>query len=220
MRALAIALLLTVCPFSYGQSHIFLSLHDVQRWQQLSYNNIPANEIQFSDNRLTIQVDSSASPLIYPFSQPRHIQLLSMNLSVDGYLNLQEQRQGEGNSDDFIFRIGVVYEGDKRLNAFQKAFAPDWIQTLFRLAPENTGVGYIHFFNVYSDDRLSLSQRIHPASELIAENFQIKRSDGQMLLEFQPETDQKVLALWISSDGDDTASNYQIELSNLSVQSK
>ena len=220
MKNLVVLLLIAFCPYSYGQTQTVLPLQNTQQWQQLRYDNIPANQIDFSDNVLTIQVTSSASPLIYPFSQPLSIQSLSMNLSINGYLNLSEQQQGEANSDDFIFRMGVVYEGDKKLNVWQKTFAPDWVQTLFQLAPENTGVDHINFFTVYSDDRLSLSQRIHPASELIIENFEVKRSGNQMKLEFHPKADQNILALWVSSDGDDTDSSYQITLSNLSVQTR
>ena len=220
MKHLVALLLIAACPYSYGQAQTVFPLQNIQRWQQLSYDNIPANQISFSDNALTIQVTSSASPLIYPFSQPLNIQSLSMRLSINGYINLSEQQQGEANSDDFIFRMGVVYEGDKKLNALQKAFAPDWVQTLFQLAPENTGVDHINFFTVYSDDRLSLSQRTHPASELIIEHFDVKRSGNLMELEFHPEANQNIVALWISSDGDDTDSNYQITLSNLSVQTR
>ncbi|OED48061.1 hypothetical protein ACH42_02720 [Endozoicomonas sp. (ex Bugula neritina AB1)] len=220
MKALVIALLLTVCSFSYGQTKVLKPLQHQQQWQLLSYDDMPSNQVQFSNNRLIIDVNNSASPLIYPLSQPLKIQTLSMSLSVDGYLNLHGKQQGEENADDFIFRIGVVYEGHKQLSGFQKLFAPEWVQSLFQLAPKNTGINYIHFFNVYSDDRLSSTQRTHPASELIVESFAVKRSENTMQLEFQPDTNQTILALWISSDGDNTSSHYQVTLSNLLVQTK
>ena len=219
MKALLLSLLI-ISPLVNGQTPTFAPLKDQQQWQLLNYDGIPANQVQFSPNSLTIKVNQSASPLIYPLPKPLLIDALSMNLSINGQLNLSEHPQGESQADDFIFRIGVVYQGNRQLSLFQKAFAPKWVQTLFQLAPTDTGISYIHFFNVYSDDRLSSSRRTHPASELIVEDFEIRRTGNQMSLKFQPETNKKVLALWISSDGDDTASNYQITLRNLIVQSQ
>lgn len=196
---------------------MLLPIDDRPQWQTLSYKNIPANQVRFADNALIIQVDGSASPLIYPFSQPLRADSIAMRLSVDGYLNLDGQKQGESGADDFVFRLGVVYRGDKRLSTWQHVFAPEWVKTLFRLAPEDTGIDYIGFFNVYSDDRLAARQRSHPSSNLIIEQFVSKRSDDPMLLQFYPNKEQDILALWISSDGDDTDSSYLINLSDLQV---
>ena len=177
--------------------------------------------MEFSKNSLRIDVDGSASPIIYPFETPRSLHSISLDLKVDGSLNLNDQLQGSSGGDDFVFRLGVVYEGDQTLNFFQRAIAAKWVKTLFDLAPDGTGVDHIAFFNVFSDHRLAGEERYHPASELMKEMFVEPVMEGETVsLKWAPDTDKRVLGLWISSDGDDTDSSYSVEISQLKLLGK
>ncbi len=188
-------------------------------WQLLSYSSIPANTVSFGDNTMTLAVNQSASPVIFPLSRPVTLQDIRLQFSVDGQLNLADKKQGAKGADDFLFRLGVVYEGERTMNAFQRAFAPEWVTTLFDLAPEDMGVDSITFYNVYSDDRLTGKERQHPASDLLNEIFFQERPENHQTVDmtFSPDTDKKILALWISSDGDDTGSSYSVTLKNLEL---
>ena len=148
---------------------------------------------------------------------------VSVDLVVEGELRLKPNRQGEEGNDDFLMRLGIVYEGDQTLGFFQRAVAPAWITTLFDLAPEGTGVDRIQFFTVFSDPRLENTERVHPLAELMSEKnalFAPARNDKprELKLEFTSEGDRKVLALWISTDGDDTASNFKVRIRRLLLQ--
>ena len=188
-----------------------------ERWEFLSFREIPANDVSFVDGAMVIDVNQSSSPLIYPLDQPVNIDKITLNLEVDGELNLAEQQQGEKGADDFVFRLGVVYAGDRQLTGFQKVMAPEWVKRLFQLAPDASGVDRIHFFNVYSDDRLAGEERIHPLSELITEQFSVRRSSKPLSLNLKPRDDKKIVALWISSDGDDTDSSFRVTLKDLTL---
>ena len=140
---------------------------------------------------------------------------LLFKASLKGKVNYQKS-QGEKGSDDFSLRVGVVYEGDKTLNFFQKAIAANWIVTLFELAPEGTGVSQINFYNTFQDKKLRDTKREHPLSDLLIENFvaDISKSDSvDVKVPLNPS--KKILALWISSDGDDTSSKYEVRLSKI-----
>ncbi len=188
------------------------------RWQLLSYSRIPANEVDFSDDEMVISVNSSASPVIYPLKTPALLTQISVELSVEGVLNKTEKLQGGKGADDFLFRLGVVYEGDQTLGFFQRTLAADWVKKLFSLAPKGTGVSHIAFHNLYSDSRLMDQSRVHPASHLLTEDFVAPSGKYPLTFTITPEPQKKVLALWISSDGDDTQSRYKVRLKDFVVQ--
>ncbi|MRI32904.1 hypothetical protein EOPP23_07890 [Endozoicomonas sp. OPT23] len=193
-------------------------LSNPDRWLLLEYSSLEPNKVEFSDNRMLIEVDNSASPIIYPFDSPQSLEAISLKLKLDGQLMLEKPLQGSKGNDDFVFRLGVVYEGEQTLNFFQKAIAAKWVKQLFALAPKGTGVDHISFFNVYSDDRLAGKDRTHPASDLMKETFQDTLAEGKAVsFQWHPDPEKKVLGLWISSDGDDTDSNYSVEISDLQL---
>ncbi|MDD0852763.1 hypothetical protein HBN50_06630 [Halobacteriovorax sp. GB3] len=187
-------------------------------WQILKYSSLKENTISFDKDLLTIGVDSSASPLIYPLSAATSFKKLHFKGHIKGTLNLKE-KQGDKGADDFLVRVGVVYEGEQTLNFFQKAIAAKWITTLFELAPSGSGVSYIQFFNLYDDDRLKDQRRTHPQSELLKESFVAKASD-QFDITVDLDPTKKVLALWLSSDGDDTNSRFQVQFEQIKLLSK
>lgn len=190
-------------------------------WQVLQYSSLPAHTVNFGVDGLSIEVDKSASPIIYPLT-PRTVTKVAVDLVVEGELRLKPARQGEEGNDDFLMRLGIVYEGDQTLGFFQRAVAPTWITTLFDLAPEGTGVDRIQFFTVFSDPELGNTERVHPLAELMREKNVLfapakNNPPRELTLEFTPEADRKVLALWISTDGDDTASTFKVLIRRLSL---
>ena len=160
-------------PLLLAEKMASISFNSSQ-WQQLKFKNINSNQVEFLKDGLLIKIDRSASPLISPLKNPKRLSKLNLQLDISGNLNLSKQLQGSKNNDDFLFRIGLVYEGEKTLNFFQKMIAPKWIQTLYSLSQGQGGIKNVVFYNVYSDDRLAKKQRIHPQSELILEKFEIK----------------------------------------------
>lgn len=187
-------------------------------WQILQYSSIPANAVKFCEQGLLIRVDASASPLIYPLS-PRQVNTVTFSIEIEGDLNLGRVPQGSKRGDDFLFRLGLVYEGDRTAGFFERHFAADWVTTLFDLAPENTGIDKIDFYNVYSDPRLANKHREHPLSDLVHENFRFAApEDGKLSGKIHTHNNERVLALWISSDGDDTDSQYQVRIKEIILE--
>ena len=208
--------------------NIFLSamflipLNHKGSWQTLSFSNIPDHKINFSKSGLMIDVNQSAMPLIYPFNELKEISALHISLEAKGLPQLIKNRlQGEGQNDDFALRVGLVIAGPKKLNWFQRTLAASWVTTLYDLAPEGTGIDHIQFYNAVEDKSLLGTQRVHPKShKLIKENYywHLDKS-GPHNLKINFKTPKKALALWISTDGDDTRSKYQIQIKSLSITS-
>jgi hypothetical protein len=194
---------------------------DKQHWQALEYNNIRANRVSQVEQGLQIQVDGSASPLIYVFDQPQTIREISV-MGAMGRLPVIPQglKQGEKGADDFPFRLGLVLEGDKKLNFPQKLIAAQWVKILFDLAPDDAGIDRIMFLNLANPGTGQSEKTQHEHSggkDLFTETI-IKQvaADENFDFSYTLPMPEKVLALWISSDGDDTGSNYVLTVNSIS----
>lgn len=190
----------------------------VEKWQVLEYSSIKANKVNSDGASLTIEVNNSASPLIFPLSSPQRVKNIGLNVEFEGALKLKESQQGSQGNDDFLFRLGLVFEGEQTLGFLKRTFAPAWVKKLFSLAPEGTGVDHISFYNVYSDSSLKDTERTHPQSDLLKERFIMKPDEkGKVEASFPVNIEKRVLALWISSDGDDTASQFSATIKKLQL---
>lgn len=190
-----------------------------KNWQVLKYRKIEPNQVSFSGQGLVLKVKNSASPIIYPL--PKIMKLSSVRILgvIQGSLKLPEKiAQGEKGADDYQVRIGLVVKGEKSLNFVQKAVAADWVITLFNLAPKGVGVDHILFLNGTHIAEHVGAKREHPASDLIKEQVVWRLPEnGKFDLKHDFKKAPEVLALWLSSDGDDSQSEYQIQFQKIEL---
>lgn len=198
---------------------IALPVQQAENWQLLEYNRLKANEVTFTREGMMVAVDGSASPIIYPLDNPKMVTGVAVTGNLSNLLNLAAYTQGEQVSDDFSLKVGLVVAGDKTLNPLQRMFSAKWIKTLFDLAPEGAGVERIYFLNAVQHSNLLGQQRQHPLSELIYENnVWLLDKPGDFSLNYQLENPQRVIAIWLSIDGDDTRSRYTTTISSLVLE--
>jgi hypothetical protein len=168
---------------------------------------------------MTVNVAGSASPIIYPLDQPRLVRRVEVTGSLSELLALDANKQGLEGSDDFSLKIGLVVAGDKTLNGFQKLFSANWIATLFELAPQGSGVENIYFLNAVQGNTMLGQQRQHPLSDLIYENnVWLLDKPGNFSMSYTLDKPRKVIAIWLSIDGDDSRSNYSTMISSLRLE--
>lgn len=206
--------------FSLCASAIEIPLQLDSHWHALNYRSIAANSFSQTDKGLRIDVQASASPLIFTFDQPIDLQNIRVTGKMGGLPDIPGglQQGGEG-ADDFPFRLGLVLEGDKTLNYAQKLIAPKWVKTLYSLAPAGTGVDHVLFLNLANPGTLNWKAREHPGSKGLFKETIVKHIEANMPFEMHYTLPQSkpVLALWISTDGDDTGSSYSIDLHSISI---
>ena len=193
---------------------------DSEKWHSLNFSSIPANEVDFSSQKISIKVNQSASPLIYSMvDQPLSVKKLSIKGSVSGLVNIQSPgQQGQENFDDFNLRLGLVLLGDNTLRWYQRAVAANWVKELFKLAPEGQGIEHIYFLNAVLDPSLQYQKRTHPLSEYIREDYVwVMNQTGPFSYSYEFESPKEIGALWISVDGDDTNSQFDIEIESISI---
>ena len=195
---------------------IALPLQQTDNWQLLEYNRLDANEVTFTREGMKVKVDQSASPIIYPLDGPKTVTRVSVTGNLSNLLDVTPDVQGQKDHDDFSLKIGLVVAGEKTLNPVQKLFSAKWIKTLFDLAPEGTGVDRIYFLNAVQHENLLGQQRQHPLSDLIYENnVWLLDTSGDFSLDYRLESPQKIIAIWLSIDGDDTKSRYTTTINSL-----
>ena len=198
---------------------LLIPLGDPSVWQDLAFRNIPKNTVTHQNQTMHIRVNRSASPLIYPLAHSMEVSKFKAVLKIDGQVKAVASR-GEW-EEDSVFRLGLVVKGTQHLNMLQKMVAPSWVVKLFSLAPPDAGIDRIVFFNVASQPELIGKVRIHPKSELMEERVVAavaSQSQNDLVLEHTLQKPLSVVAIWISIDGDDTKSDFQVDLKSLILE--
>jgi len=212
-----ILILLSWLPGQIQAGEIDLS---VEQWQLLEYHGIPGHALSQAGDRLHIAVKRSASPVVQAFSTPLQATRLHIRAYIDGSVDLAGLPNGvvQGNQsfDDFRLRVGIIYEGNTTLDPFQLSIAPAWVRYLYRIVPEGTGIDHVEFLNSWTDHRLAGQQRQHPATPLWRERFLLETDpSGKINQTVMLEHDAQILGVWISSDGDDTGSCFNVYIEEL-----
>jgi len=193
-------------------------------WKTITYDKIKPSEIMFSGQKLQIKVKSSASPVIYKFPTPSRIARLTCSGRLDALPSMNSAGvQGDAKSDDFALRVGLVLAGTRKLNGFERLFAPQWVKDLQRFYSETQfGFGGLQLFLLANAPGPAWETRVHPKSSLIREQIiQRLSAPGDFSLKFDiPDSNQKVLGLWVGADGDDTKSTFSIDIDRLEVEFK
>lgn len=198
-----------------------LPLNEQAKWQVLQYSSLPPHRIRFSKAGLEMAVEGSAMPLIYPLPEPVRVASIRVKGRVEGTLRVPPQRQGEKNFDDYVFRIGLVEPGERTLNFVQRQLAAAWVRKLFELAPKGSGISKIHFFNVGTENVQIGRQRQHPLSDLIMEKVvAVPRADGRFDFAHTLDRPLDAIAVWLSSDGDDSGSKFTVLVEQIELEGR
>ncbi|MCB0422601.1 MAG: hypothetical protein KDD61_16485, partial [Bdellovibrionales bacterium] len=84
---------------------------------------------------------------------------------------------------------------------------------------EGAGIDKIYFFNLVDQEALKGSERQHPLSEYIHEkNVWFQNEEGPFEFTHTLNKPLKILAIWISIDGDDTKSSFETSLSEIKLE--
>lgn len=193
-------------------------VHDSAGWENLHYRRLAPNQVEFTPAGVRIKVRASASPLIYPLATPRRVSKVRVRLRLSG--PLATPPDGNKWDEDSRFRLGLVISGEKRLSVWAKAAAPAWVKRLYSLAPRGGGIDRIVFLMMGRSPAKVGATRRHPSSELIEERiaWTVDDTDGALRLDSVVDPPLAVSALWISADGDDTGSAYDLLVESIEME--
>lgn len=195
-----------------------IPLDQASQWQSLQFSSIPANKVSHSSDKLTINVNKSASPLIYPFKESKSIKSVSARFTVEGnpFKFKEKNTQGSKGNDDFVFRLGLVKKGDKTLNWMQRQVAAPWVLKMHSLATKGSGIDSILFLTAVQQKKLIGQSRVHPLSEYFIEEYLVSAEPGKEVhMEKSFDQNIDVVGLWISADGDQTQAKFKVTIKEL-----
>lgn len=185
-----------------------------QNWVSLSYSKIKANKVTFKESEMLIEVQKSAGPLVHKLEKPVRVS----GFSIKGKLAGTKIAETAPFDEDSILRVGLVATGAKTLNWTKRMFAADWVKKLFSLAPRGTGLDKIYFFNVTDRRGLLNKSRSHPQSDLIEEQVvHVVEKTGAFQFQWTLQPAVETAAIWLSSDGDDTKSEFTLSVSEINL---
>lgn len=186
-------------------------------WLDLKFSKIKPNVVERSESGTLVKVDSSASPLIHGFGKIIAINGLEAEIEIKGTLNKMEGWKDF--EEDSILRIGVVAEGPEKLGTMGKLFAPAWVKQMFALAPDGSGLDKIYFYSVTSRDELMGKSRQHPKSKFMHEEYAFLAGKGTgpetVVIKKSFEKPIPAAGIWLSIDGDDSKSKFEVKIKSL-----
>ena len=183
--------------------------------------NAKTNQVQFQNDGISIEVDNSASPLIYPFKKSIKAKKLFVKAEFIGGLPKMQDNitQGMGKYDDFILRMGLIYQGDDRLNWLQRQFAPTWLVEMEKLLPDSMGIKEVRFYTTCLQERVLNKPRRHMLhSKLIEECVTLVKQPGDFSLVKELNTETPVIGLWIASDADEMGHKFRLKIKEIKIE--
>lgn len=213
----AVALLAVLAGVCAAAQAVEVEVGNLDRWISLNYSGIEANEVSLDGGRLAIGVNGSASPLVYRFDEPVDATGLTVKAEWAGALTIPDGAvQGEPNADDFVLKVGIVEAGDRTLSWLERRFAAEWIRELYALAPEGSGIERILFLSTTRSKAQVGSARRHPLSDLLHERrVTYLEQPGTFSMTHRFDKPVRALGLWISADGDDTGSAFEVRIDEI-----
>lgn len=188
-------------------------------WKIERFSSGPQNSVSASSAGLKIAVKKSASPLIYPLPQAKRLSGFRVSGKFQGLPKVSDvSKQGERGHDDFPLRVGFLVPGEKKLSGLARLVAASWVKRLYEQVPEGTGLESVHFYNVTQDSKRLGLRREHPSSTLLKEEyFAVVEKDGDFRYDMSFPQSIDAVGVWISVDGDDTKSEFEVTISELGL---
>jgi hypothetical protein len=186
---------------------VVLPLQGAQ-WMDLQYSDLKNNKVSMGE-KISIQVNESASPLFHVFDKRKKIS----KVYVEGKVKIEKNIDPK--ADDSYFQLGIIEHGNYKANAVARWFLPKWLKTLLELN-RDAGLGDIHFYGV--TDQTTLGKKKETAVTDIDMSFQnLSKIDdkGRFKLEVPVKTGNDIIGFWLRSDGDDSKAKFDVTIESI-----
>lgn len=174
----------------------------------LKYSKLKPNLVKI-EKAVTIEVDESASPLFYKFSEIKKHE----SLKVAGAVEISQPLSSE--EKDAYFQVGIIYEGDYKPGWLVRKILPEWLLTVMSLNDQYglSAVDFNHF-----QKETGFKEKTDNVRDIELNFVQVRQisDDGQFAADFKLR-DKKVLGLWLRSDGDDHRGKFTVVVSKLEI---
>jgi hypothetical protein len=200
---------------------LILPLSPQSLWKPITFEGVPKNEVHYSKDKVKIKVQNSASPLIYPFDEPKKVAGLSVEAELLGTLPRLPQGKAQGlkETDDYVLRIGLILKGDSKLNWMQRQIAPSWLVEMERLVPEPYGIKHVEFFTTCLNSNRKGKRQAHYMNEKLQETCVTPLTNsGKFKIEKDFSESFEVLGLWVAADADQLKNQFEVVIHKIELK--
>lgn len=196
-----------------------LPVNNLSSWQQEAFSKKTSNQFSVENAALLVSVKKSASPLFFKMPEIKKIKGFKIIGEFKSLPTFKDVGlQGKKGSDDYPLRIGFVVLGKKTLTGLYRLVAAQWVKRIYSLLPKGSGLDRIEFFNISQNAAELGVKRTHYSSDLLHETIiAIQKNPGAFSVEHSLKEPIDTIAIWISIDGDDTLSDYNVSLSAIEL---
>ncbi len=190
------------------------------RWKNYTFNDIKPNQVAFTEKAVTLTVDNSASPLLFNLPETLNTTSIRVSASLQGALRPipQGSQQGEKKFDDFVLRVGLILKGDERLSWLQRRVAPNWLIEMENQLPAGVGIDKVLFYTTCRQKPLLNKKRSHFLSSKLEEKcVTLIDGPGDFEISVDLNVPEKVVGLWLASDGDDLKQKFQLQINKIEI---
>lgn len=199
-------------------NRFWVPVSDPLSWRLLAFDHVPQHSVRFSPAGLEITVHNSAMPLLCPFEQTVRVSSIHVRGRIHGEFQVPPEKQGQKGYDDYTLRVGLVEPGPNASSARQLKSSPNWVKALAGVMPPGSGLAQVHFFNLAVDRSEIGRKRQHPISKLLEEEVvAVPQLDGSFDFIHAVKRGIDTCALWISTDGDDTKSSFDVIIERIEL---
>jgi hypothetical protein len=189
---------------------------DPALWHKVEYPKIKTNTIEQVKNGLQVFVKSSSSALVYKFDKPIFIKDVRIKAILNGKIDYGQEIPGSKKADDFPLRLGFILKGKNKLNFFQRTIAPNWLNEIDNISSKAGGLDKVYSLVFYTH-KPGFEKRKHPFSSYFYEEIAGKFVNSELKVNYSFSTKKEAIGIWISSDGDDTNSSYNVLIKNIII---
>ena len=204
---------IVIIPYSAWPVDIGL---DLSKWYKVKYAKIKTNTFRQAENGLQVSVNNSSSALVYKFDKPVSIKEVNIEAELKGKINYGQKIPGSKQADDFPLRLGLILKGKNKLNFFQKAIAPNWLTELNEISSSTGGLDKVYSLIFYTE-KPNFEKREHPLSSYFFEVIGGKFVNSKLTEKYSFSEEKEIIGLWLSSDGDDTHSSYDVIIEDITI---
>ncbi len=121
---------------------------------------------------------------------------------------------------DAYFRLGLVQSGTKKLNWLEQKIAPEWLLQIQKIKGTEHGVEAVQFYSlVEGTEHLKWEKKTSGFGylhESVVAAWPQDSDSFEFVYSFK-KPQGPIMALWLSSDGDDTKSTYEIRIKSIEL---
>jgi hypothetical protein len=193
-----------------------LSLFE-SNYTHVQFGRINANQYEFEERVLKVEVDSSASFLMKAFESVKPVKRVSFKWRSDQLPKVNDaahEKQKLG--DDAVFKVGLLLKADNELD---NPFLPKWmrqVKSLLNYPSENmiylvAGSKHVageQWPNPYNSRVTMVAMSAADIETKLESKIDGEFEEGWQLASYQFGDAVEVVAVWLMADGDNTGSSF------------